>query len=244
MANQLFIGTSGFSYKDWIEKFYPEDLPSNIWLEYYADQFKTVEINNSFYRLPSLATWRNWFKRTPEGFLFSVKAHQGVSHLKKLIVPNEYWENFLKRVRLLKEKLGVILIQLPPQLKADPERLSQFLDRYQQNNLRLAFEFRHQSWFEEPILEILEKFNASLVFHDCKDWPIPPKKTTADFVYLRLHGIEQKYNYRYSEEELKEWVSEINQWQKKQLDVFVYFNNDVDAFAVSNAKELINLTNS
>lgn len=237
MAN-LWVGTSGFSYRDWIGKFYPEDLPSSNWLEYYSQHFLTLELNNTFYRLPRQQTFINWAKRVPANFLFSVKANQRLTHLKKLKIEPEDWENFWAKVANLGKKLGVILFQLPPSFGKDTARLTLFLQKYKMP-VRFAFEFRHPSWFDKEIFALLKAFNCALVFHDARRWPIPPYQPTADFVYLRFHGVETLFNYEYSTDQLKTWAKRIKGWLAKGLDVFAYFNNDVDAFAVKNARQLL-----
>ena len=240
--SKLYIGTSGFSYRDWIDKFYPDDLPSTQWLEYYSQHFETVELNNTFYRLLGEKTFINWKKRTPENFIFSVKAHQRLTHWHRLKISSEDWKIFEQRVSLLGEKLGVILFQLPPSMKKNADRLANFLRQYK-TQIRFAFEFRHQSWFDQEIYKILKAFNCAMVFHDAQQWPPPPFEITADFVYIRFHGVEAVYNYEYSKNQLENWQLKIENWFHQKLDVFAYFNNDVDCFAVKNAKELIELVN-
>lgn len=237
---KLLVGTSGFSYRDWIGKFYPEELPSTQWLEYYSQHFQTLELNNTFYRLPREKTFINWQKRTPEGFTFTVKAHQRLTHWKRLKIDQETWSWFWSRANLLGEKLAVVLFQLPPSMKKDISRLTQFLEKFKVP-VRFAFEFRHQSWFDQEVYQVLKAFNCALVFHDSQRWPIPPFEITADFVYIRFHGVETVYNYCYSREELLNWKPRIDNWLNAGLDVFAYFNNDVDAYAIENAKTLISL---
>ncbi len=240
MSNKLLIGTAGFSYRDWIGKFYPEDLPSNQWLEYYSQHFQTLELNNTFYRLPAEKTFINWRRRTPGGFSFAVKAHQRLTHWKRLNVDQEIWSWFWSKVTLLGEKLAAILFQLPPSMKKDAVRLVKFLEQFK-TPVRFAFEFRHQSWFDQEVYQILKAFNCALVFHDAQRWPSPPFEITADFVYLRFHGVETLYNYYYSQEQLNNWKLKIENWLNSGLDVFAYFNNDIDAYAVENAFQLISL---
>lgn len=222
MAN-LFIGTSGFSHKNWIGKFYPEELPSRGWLEYYAEHFSTVEINNTFYRIPSKKTFQNWYKRTPENFVFSIKTHQGVTHLKKLIFPNQYWENFISSAKLLKEKLGPILLQLPENFYRHRDRLEIFLKKYKQDNLKFAFEFRHESWFDQEVYDLLKKYNSALVFYRREEGFASPRIITADFIYWRFHGVKVEYRAELFQDYLN-----------KGLDVYAYYNN-------TNAQKLKNL---
>jgi len=240
--SKLYIGTSGFSYRDWIDKFYPDDLPSTQWLEYYSQHFKTVELNSTFYRLPGDKTFINWKKRTPKDFIFSVKANQYLTHWHRLKVTCEDCKIFEQKVSLLGEKLGVILFQLPPSMKKDADRLAKFLKQFK-TPARFAFEFRHPSWFDKEIYKILKAFNCAMVFHDAQQWPPPPFEITADFIYIRFHGVEAVYNYEYSKDQLENWQLKIGNWLHQKLDIFAYFNNDVDCFAVKNAKELIELVN-
>lgn len=237
---KLFLGTSGFSYRDWIGEFYPEDLLSNQWLEYYSEHFKTLELNSTFYRLFPEKTFFNWKKRVPDNFVFSFKANQRITHFRRLNIDDEIWQWFYQRVCLLENKLGVILFQLPPSMRKDEEKLLRFLKRFKAQT-RFAFEFRHSSWFDNEIFRIMKAFNCSFVFHDAQKWAQPPFEITADFAYIRLHGVEEAYNYCYSQDQLKQWAERINRWLKQGLDVFAYFNNDVDCFAVKNAKELLEL---
>ena len=237
---KFWLGTSGFSYRDWIGRFYPEDLPSTQWLEYYSQHFQTLELNNTFYRLPQEKTFINWRRRTPDSFVFAVKAHQRLTHWKRLEINQELWSWFWSRVCLLEDKLAVILFQLPPSMKQDLNRLTSFLTQFKPP-VRLAFEFRHSSWFNSATYQVLKSFNCALVFHDAQRWPAPPLEIMADFVYIRFHGVETLYNYYYSSEQLDNWKLKIKNWLKQGLDVFAYFNNDVDGYAVKNAQELLEL---
>jgi uncharacterized protein YecE (DUF72 family) len=234
--NKLLIGTSGFSYNHWTDVFYPQDLASDKRLNYYSQHFNTVEINSSFYRIPRQTTLAKWQKQVSKDFVFSIKAYQGTTHWKKLNLPAKYWPSFWESVKTL-PSLGVILVQLPPNWQANADRLTAFLNKHK-TKIRFAFEFRHQTWFRKEILRILKAFNCALVFHDCQQWPIPPHQLTADFVYLRFHGVEAAYNYQYSQQQIEDWAKKIKIWQKQGLDIFAYFNNDVDGLAVKNANQL------
>jgi len=243
------VGTSGWSYPHWRGLFYPENLPSGKWLEYYAEHFDTVELNNTFYHLPRPATFANWHQRTPENFLFSVKGSRFISHILKLNGARESClpagrplQNLLKNARELKEKLGPVLFQLPPNFSGDRERLEKFL-KILPKGQRFAFEFRHPSWFGAEVYHLLEKSGSALVISDTPQYPLV-FEVTADFVYVRLHGHQQLYASKYSSDELKQWAAKIKNWQKDGLDVFVYFDNDANAHAIQNAKELKTLVNS
>lgn len=241
---EIYIGTSGFSYPHWGNGiFYPKDLPKNKQLEYFSQYFKTVEINSSFYRLPQKSTLLNWKKRTPENFLFALKVWRGITHLKKLKDCQKEWRDFLERVLVLKEKLGPILFQLPPSFKEDTkilEKFFQIVKTITPFKLRLAFEFRNESWCNQEVYQILKKENCAWVIADSPSWP-KREIVTADFVYIRMHGSRELFASKYTKTELKNWAEKIKKWQKKNLDVYCYFNNDARGWAVSNAKEIIRM---
>ena len=182
----LFAGTSGFAYPQWKPGFYPQDLPQKKFLEHYATRLNAVEINYTFRRLPAAATLENWAGATPSGFLFSVKAHQRITHIRRLKDAGEATEVFLKAIDPLRaaRKLGPVLFQLPPQLKADPARLAGFLDLLPRD-LRFAFEFRHASWLNDDVYRLLEARNACLCLAESEKLEVP-QVITADFVYFRL----------------------------------------------------------
>lgn len=238
---KVFIGTSGYSYYHWKGIFYPEDLPSYKWLEYYIKHFKTTELNVTFYRLPQKSVFKNWYKRTPKNFLFVCKGSRFISHVKKLKGIKEAVKLFFDNVLLLKEKLGLVLWQLPPSWKLNISRLEDFLNIISKYKIRQAFEFRNATWFCSKVFKILKKYKVGLVIADSPRYPLV-EKITSDFVYLRFHGGQVLYGSEYSLKELKAWARKIKKWQKKGLDVFVYFNNDAYGFAVKNAKQLIKLT--
>lgn len=242
--SKIYIGTSGYSYPHWVDVFYPEDLSQGKWLEFYAQHFNTVELNVTFYRLPQEKAFEGWYKKTPKDFLFVVKGSRFITHVKKLTDSEEPLDLLISRAKLLKEKLGIILWQLPPTLKADRRRLEKFLVLCSQFKVcRQAFEFRHQSWFVDEIYELLKKYNLALCIADSPTWPLV-EEITADFTYLRFHGGKELYGSNYSDRELKNWASKIKKWQKKNLDIYCYFNNDAYGYAVSNAKTLKKLTKS
>jgi len=233
-VHKIKIGTSGWHYNHWIERFYPEDLPKNKWLTYYAEHFGTVEINNTFYHLPKAKTVENWHRLAPKNFLYAVKANRFITHIKRLNEPAEPLERFFEIISLLKEKLGPILYQLPPSFHKDLGRLKNFLALLP-NTTKSVFEFRHKSWFSQDTYKLLEKHNISFCVHD-----MPGVKTplvvTGDTIYIRFHGSTGRYEGNYTESMLGKWAD----WIKKQKAKYnyVYFNNDVDANAVFNAKTL------
>jgi uncharacterized protein YecE (DUF72 family) len=243
---KIFIGTSGYIYPHWEGIFYPGGWPRSKKLEYYCQHFNTVELNNTFYRLPGEKAFEGWYKKTPKNFIFAVKVSRFITHVKKLVDCKEPWRIFLKRVLILKEKLGPLLFQLPPFLKADPEKLEEFgkmILKESPKGLRFAFEFRTESWCNEKIYQILKKFNFAWVVVDSPSWP-KVYQVTADFVYVRMHGSKILFGSKYTKKELDDLAQRITKWKKQNLDVYVYFNNDAEGFAIQNAKELIKICQS
>ncbi|WAM36361.1 DUF72 domain-containing protein [Caldicellulosiruptor acetigenus] len=242
MGKKLYIGTSGWSYSHWKEIFYPVDLPYEKRLEFYSKHFATSEVNSSFYHLPQEKTIINWYNSTPEGFIFSVKASRIITHLKRLSDVDEEWENFIKRIDLLKEKLGPILLQFPPSFKKDEENLQRLISFLRgKEAYRFALEFRHKSWCDEEVYEILKSLHTAWVIADSSRYP-KAKVITADFAYIRMHGPEALFSSCYSEEQLEELAKDIEEYLKICNEIYVYFNNDVNSCAVQNAKTLIEFT--
>lgn len=239
----LHIGTSGWIYGDWDGIFYPENLPSKDKLKYFSSHFKTAEINYSFYHLPRPKTYENWYNQTPQGFIFAVKASRFITHIKRLENVKDAWEGFLENALHLKEKLGPILFQFPPSFKADDEnikRLTGFLKLISLTNIRFAFEYRNKSWCDEAIYNILKRFNIAWVIADSPKYP-KAEAVTANFIYIRMHGSTTLFSSKYTYEEVKTLAQKIQTWLEKGFDVYVYFNNDFQGFAVQNAKELLEL---
>jgi len=237
------IGTSGFSYSDWEEEFYPEELPAENKLEHYSEHFDTVELNNTFYQLPSKGTFEKWRERTPDDFLFTVKVSRFITHRKYLKDCSDAWGNFYKRAEALKEKLGPFLIQLPARWNVNLERIESFVQNLKDISPEeiFAFEFRNESWFQKPIIEFFKKQdNITLCLTDSSEWP-SVKEITGDFVFIRFHGPGKVYESKYSNEELKQWADKINSYLNQGLDVYCYFNNDFCAYAIEDAKELSKL---
>ncbi|KPK41919.1 MAG: hypothetical protein AMJ78_04115 [Omnitrophica WOR_2 bacterium SM23_29] len=237
---RVYIGTSGYSYDHWAEGvFYPSDLPKNKWLEHYVKSFKTVELNVTFYRLPTKAVFSGWHKRTPAGFTFAVKGSRFITHIKRLKDCQEPLDLFLNRAGALRNKLSVVLWQLPPKFGSSPARLSDFVKRLKRpKGLRHVFEFRDESWFSDEIFKILEKANIAIC---AADWPEfakgPP--LTADFAYIRRHGPgESLYAGCYPNDALKKDAARIKKMMKDGIDVYIYFNNDAHGWAVKNARTL------
>lgn len=235
--NSIHIGTSGWNYRHWRGTFYPEDMPQKKWLEYYVERFGTVEINNSFYQLPSEQTFKNWQETVPDDFLFSVKASRYITHMKKLKDPEQGLENFIPRVKSLGKKLGPILFQLPPHWSFNPERLQAFLQALPQDN-KYTFEFRDPSWFESQTYEILAKHNAAFCIYEIKG-ELSPKEVTADFIYIRLHGPKQQaYTGQYDQKTLVGWAGAFSAWLKNNKEIYCYFDNDENGYAAQDALRL------
>jgi uncharacterized protein YecE (DUF72 family) len=230
------IGTSGWNYPHWKRRFYPEGLSSSNWLGCYARRFSTVEINNTFYNLPSASTFAGWREGVPEGFIFAVKASRYITHMKKLKDPKESLERFFERVHNLGERQGPVLFQLPPRWHRDRERLEGFLEALPAGK-PFAFEFRDTSWHHEQTYAALEAHNAAFCIYDLAG-VTSPKRVTADFVYVRLHGPGGAYQGSYGARALAEWAEAFRAWNLEGRSVFCYFDNDQDAYAAHNALEL------
>lgn len=242
MEKKYHIGTSGWHYDHWEEPFYPEGTSRKDQLPYYTNIFNTVEINNSFYQLPSEGTFENWYRSTPDHFIFSVKANRYITHMKNLMDVEEPLENFISGCKILKEKLGALLFQLPPQWNINLERFRKFADLLP-DGYQIALEFRNESWFSEQIFEILREKNISFCIYELgeKESPI---LTTADFVYIRLHGPAGPYQGDYSEDSLKNWAEKIENWVSQDKEVYLYFDNDQKGYAPKNAQEIEQMINS
>ncbi len=235
MAEYL-IGTSGWHYDHWRGRFYPERLPKGDWLEFYARHFTTVELNNSFYRLPSEGALANWRDLAPAGFTFAVKVSRFITHIKRLKNCGEAVANFITRARILGDKLGPLLYQLPPNLHRNDSLLDSFLSGLPEG-MEHVVEFRHQSWLEDEVLAILRKHKVGLCVFDMPSLPCP-LLATADFAYIRFHGSSSLYSSCYSDEELACWARRLAGLAPHLRAVYVYFNNDAEGFAVRNALTL------
>jgi uncharacterized protein YecE (DUF72 family) len=238
---KVFIGTSGYSYRHWENGvFYPQDLPKNKQLQYYSQFFKTVELNVTFYRLPEQKVFSSWDKRTPSDFSFAVKGSRFITHIKKLEDSKEPLRIFFERILSLKEKVAVVLWQLPPSFRINLERLKNFIKNLKiWETYRQAFEFRHPSWFCDEVYRFLKAYNITICHID---WPglKEQPKTTFPFIYIRRHGPVGKRLYMgcYLLEELEQDAIFIKKQIKEGKDVFIYFNNDAFGYAIKNALEL------
>ena len=232
-AGEFRIGTSGWVYDDWPGRFYPRDIPRNEWLAHYAREFDTVEINNSFYRLPQAHTFAAWAELAPRGFSFAVKFSRFGSHLKRLRDPEGTIGLFLSRAEQLGSHFGPILVQLPPRWGVNVERLAAFLEVAPKRH-RWAVEFRDASWLWDPVYRVLERHQAALVIHDLL--PKHPRVLTTHWTYLRFHGVD--YGGHYTSQALSAHARRIEEWRAQGHDVFAYFNNDKRACAVRDASML------
>lgn len=235
-AGSAWIGASGWHYKHWLGPFYPKNLRPPDFLDFYARRLRTVEINNSFYRLPKAETFAAWRDGSPPGFCFAVKASRFITHMKKLTDPVSSSEKFFQALHSLEPKVGPILFQLPPRFPANPARLADFLEAMPPRH-RYTFEFRDESWFRSDVYEILERHNAALCAYDF-DLRQSPVVETADFAYVRLHGPHGRYRGAYDEAALRQWADRISAWTQSGRDAYCYFDNDDSGFAVHNAIRL------
>jgi len=236
MRAKVHIGTSGWHYLHWKGSYYPEKLSPKRFLETYAKDFHTVEINSTFYKLPEISTLKNWKQSVPGDFLFSVKMSRYITHTKRLNNPTNSLKKFFNRIQQLKGNLGVILIQLPPNWSVNIERLAAFF-KVLPKGYRYAFEFRDESWLCDEVFALLKRHNSALCFYEFGE-----QKTenvlTADFVYIRLHGPKKAYQGSYSNQALGRWAKNIQEWRRKKKEVFCYFDNDEKGYAPKNALSL------
>lgn len=238
---KAYVGTSGWQYKHWNARFFPEDLPKKDWLRYLSSKFKTVEVNTTFYHMAKVSTFEKWKKETPTGFLFTLKFYRLFTHFKKLSLDKEDLETlkeFIENGSKLGRKLGPILIQFPPSFRINLDKLEFFLEqirKIEKKNkikLRLACEFRHASWFKDEVYDFMRKHRVAFVITNSPAWPSKVIKT-CDFVYMRFHGRTKLFVSNYTEKELREWAKILKELKPKEL--FCYFNNDANAYAADNA---------
>jgi uncharacterized protein YecE (DUF72 family) len=227
---RVWLGTSGWQYRDWRGRFYPRQLPQARWLEHYAGHFCTVEVNNSFYRLPSAETFASWRVRTPEDFVFVVKASRYLSHVKRLQEPEEPVDLLVERASHLGAKLGPVLLQLPPTLGVERMRLARTLDRFARHHVRVAVEFRHPSWYVEDVFDLLRDHDAALVWADRLSQRSPLVRT-ASWTFVRLHEGAATPWPRYGDAALTSWAHRLT-----GDEAWTFFNNDPGCWAVENAR--------
>jgi uncharacterized protein YecE (DUF72 family) len=232
---QAWVGCSGYQYRDWRGIVYPEKLPQRLWLQHYATLFDTVELNNTFYRLPSEDAVRGWAQRVPPGFVFALKLGQFGSHRMKLKDAVSWLPNHMVRVQLLGAAAGPTLVQLPPRWKRNAERLDEFLS-VAPRTTRWAVEVREASWLHEEVYEVLRRHGAALCVHDLlADHPF---ELTTDWTYVRFHGpdaLVRKYYGLYGAPRLESWATRLGELLDAGRDVYCYFNNDYEGHAVTDA---------
>ena len=230
----IHLGTSGYAYDHWRSIFYPKGLPTRRWLEHYARIFSTVELNATFYRLPTASAVDGWREGTPRGFRFAAKGSRYLTHMKRLKDPGAGIERYFDLILGLGKKLSVVLWQLPPQMNhADPDRLAAFLDKLPRKGLRHAVEFRSDAWYTGAVCDVLDDYGAAFCEHDLV--AAGPPRLTGGFRYLRFHGATGKYAGRYGKRGLKAFAADLLRWP---ADAYVYFNNDRFGHAIRDALDM------
>lgn len=233
MTARVHVGTSGWHYRHWLGNFYPLDLPASAMLEHYLRAFDTVELNNSFYRLPTEDAFEAWRRSTPANFRFSVKGSRYITHMKKLQDPAENIALFVGRAEKLGRKLGPILFQFPPRWRSNPERLERFVDALPKKH-RYTFELRETSWMNEDVYRILRRRNLAFCIYEIEYYR-SPMEITADWTYIRLHGPGEKYQGLYGAKGLRPWARRIETWAKSLKEIYIYFDNDQAGYAPRDA---------
>jgi len=231
------VGCSGWNYGHWRERVYPKGLPASRWLEHYATLFDTVEVNATFYRLPTRSAVAGWVEQSPDGFVFSIKASRYLTHQRRLTDLDGGQARFYERIEPLVEspKLGPVLWQLPANFHRDDERLGQALEALRPG--RHCFEFRHESWFCDPVYRLLREHGVALVIGDTPSRPFQTDELTAGWTFIRFHQGHRGRNGNYSERELEDWTRRIAAWRER-IEVYAYFNNDREGYAVRNGLRL------
>lgn len=235
MTGQVHVGCSGWVYRHWRGLLYPEGLPQRLWFQRYAEDFDTVEINASFYRVPKAETFDGWREKAPPGFRYAVKVNRFITHMKKLVECPDETAAFISLARRLGDTLGPLLYQLPPSLQKDLPRLEAFLARLPED-LDQVVEFRHKSWYDEEVLALLDRRSVGFVAHDMKGL-VSPRWASGRAAYVRFHGTG-RYVGRYSDEALLEWTDWIVAQARLGRSVWCYFNNDIHGHALEDARTL------
>jgi uncharacterized protein YecE (DUF72 family) len=228
---RCFIGTSGWQYSHWKGIFYPEVLKSADWLSFYAQHLNTIEINVTFYRDVRASTYKKWYSTVPDGFLFSLKMSRFITHIKRLKIESTSMTRFMESASFLQDKLGVILIQLPPGLRYDKGLMQNFLEMLDKG-FKYTIEVRHNTFINDTFFSLLKEKDIALCIADTAGRFPYCEEITAQFVYIRLHGAKRLYASNYSDEELRTWRDRILLWGK---ETFIYFDNDFMGYAVKNA---------
>jgi uncharacterized protein YecE (DUF72 family) len=234
----LYVGTSGWQYRDWRGVLYPDQVPQRAWLSHYSGSFPTVEVNNAFYRLPARSVFERWHDETPPGFVMAVKVSRYLTHVKRLRDPSEPVTRLVSRAEGLGPRLGPYLLQLPPTLRADPELLDACLRAFPRG-ARVAVEPRHESWWTPSVRGVLERREAALCWADRRSHLVTPLWTTTGWGYVRLHEGTASPRPSYGRTALSTWLERIAAaWPLSRADAYVYFNNDPGGAAVRNARTL------
>ena len=241
-GGRIFVGTSGWSYNHWRGLFYPLSLSHSQELSYFSRSFSTVEINYSFYHLPTIKSFQRWYSLTPPHFVFALKVSRFITHIKRLNNIGDAWEEFLSRAVVLKEKLGPLLLQFPPSFKFSAtnfQRLEKFLDynHVLRKQTKIALEFRNENWFRKEVYSLSRNYDFAIVFSYSSLFP-NFEISKGSFFYLRLHGPNQLFSSSYSASFLKGLAQKIKKWSREKL-IYCYFNNDYGGYALKNAQELI-----
>lgn len=232
--DDIFVGTSGWSYDGWVGDFYPEEIDKVDMLDFYVDQFKSVEINATFYRLPFQNMIKGWYDKAPEGFQYSVKAPRQITHYNKLDADRDYLNDFYERIDSLNDHLGPILWQLPPILEKNVDRLKNFLEAIDTDRLN-AIEFRNETWLDDEVFSRLKNEGVATVTVSSDDMPALFQQT-GSFVYYRFHGLGEGHKYNYSKKELDEWADKCAKALDEGMKAYIYFNNTSSGDATMNAK--------
>ncbi|MGH7970543.1 MAG: DUF72 domain-containing protein, partial [Limisphaerales bacterium] len=240
LMKRIFIGTRGWSYKSWEKEFYPEGLPQKRHFEFYVTQFSTVEINLTFYRLPTHKAVEGWREHAPEGFVYAIKGSRFITHIKRIKDLDGALARFFEHIQPLQKRIGVILWQLPPTLRKDVARLSAFL-KLLPRRYHHAVEFRHESWLDDEVFEALRKHKTTHVSVSSLRMPMN-LTVTSEVVYIRFHGLEGGAAHDYTHDELKPWAAHIRAQRRRGKTVYAYFNNDANVRAPGNAKLLMQMT--
>ncbi len=238
---KTFIGCSGFYYNHWKGPFYPQDLAKSKWLPFYAEHFNTVELNNTFYRMPEEKAVNNWYAITPSDFVFAVKGYRFISHLKKLSVDAELQNSlaqFYRVASLLKDKLGPVLWQLPGGFRVNIPKLEKSCSVLS-SGFHNVFEFRNEIWLNQDVFEVLEKYKTGLCIVSGPGKIPEVVRATSDIAYVRFHGKGSWYNDKYSNEDLELWKTRLDALKVNEL--YAYFNNDIHAYAIGNGQYLASL---
>jgi len=229
----IYVGTSGYSYKEWKGSFYPENIPAKDMLSYYSARLRAVELNNTFYRRPQPATIESWKNQVPENFRFAVKASQGITHFRRLKDAGEATRFMLDALSPLGERLGAVLFRLREDMEKDMQRLASFLKELPAGT-RAAFDFRHPSWFDREVFALLRNENQVLCVSDRDEWPVNQIEKTADWGYVRLRRVQ------YSKAELSEWVKRMR--AQKWTDTYVFFKHEDEATGPKLAAQFVALS--